>query len=129
MSDSVNERVPLRDGTEGLPEARELPRPATPGPWKAGGRLGEIDMSGTVFTVNADNRHVAYCHARPGDGPAIAALPEWIEDRDRWKARAEQAEAAVARADRELCDALDVICDTEIEDAIEHVRAGLKDAE
>lgn len=78
-------------------EGRDLPRPATPGPWYPAESL-EVPL---VMT-KAHSTLVCTVHpyaASPDmwgaddDARAIAALPEWIVDRDRWKARAEQAEA------------------------------------
>lgn len=63
--------------------ADNLPRPATPGPWEAGPVTKGLDLRGTVTAMDSE-RHVAYVavHARPVDGPAIAALPERIRRMD-----------------------------------------------
>lgn len=74
---------------------RELPRPATPGPWSTQGAV-RYDRCWFVWAADASIARMAHAElgkAQEQDAAAIAALPEWIEDRDRWKARAEQAEA------------------------------------
>jgi hypothetical protein len=66
----------------------ELPRPCTPGPWAS--REGGI----SGFEVVCPN--IYPLPQTVGDADAIAALPDWIDAHDEWKARAEKAEADLA---------------------------------
>lgn len=73
------------------PEARDLPRPATPGPWL-------VPERATIHGYGvdaADGLMVADCrHAK--DAAAIAALPEWIAAHDAEQEARERAQAALA---------------------------------
>jgi hypothetical protein len=58
---------------------KELPKPATPGPWRVS--LGEYAGS-----PRADVSRQETWAERAANAAAIAALPEWIEEAERRKA-------------------------------------------
>lgn len=71
-----------------LEEFRNVPRPATPGPWKQGESWGEANgaPNGLVYRNLGESDHawprVAEAKA-PDDARAIAALPDTLDKLDR----------------------------------------------
>lgn len=76
-----------------MSEESDLPRPLPALRWYALPESWEVRIARA--NPNGGEGETTVWLDTPEDAAAIAALPEWIEDRDRWKARAEQAEAAL----------------------------------
>lgn len=119
---------------------RELPRPATPGPWHAQEPVNGFDNCWFVWATRGPNddpsdepiarmAHDRLNRVQAEDAAAIAALPEWIEDRDRWKARAEKAEALAVAVLTWVHADEDAASDAALMDAIRaYERHGFADA-